>query len=118
MERLETELVGGADLRVSSLVEKDESGERDAPSAATPSEEGGPEPLDPLFANFASKVPLSISSSDFEVEEETVPAEANPRIVHSVVGTTTTLLHRDSSSGLGAVCVNTEGFIAGLKPLP
>ena len=84
--RLATELIGDADLEVSSPVEGDESKGREALSVVTPSAKGESKPLDPLGSNLASEVTLSISSSDFEAQKEIVPLEVDPRVIHSVTG--------------------------------
>ena len=68
-----SELVCDTNLEVSSPLEEDEFGGRVALTVATHSAEEESEPLDPLGANLASKVSLSISSSDSEAQEETVP---------------------------------------------
>ena len=105
MERLKTELVGDTDLGVSSLVNEDKSGRRDALNAVSPSAERELESLDPLYVNWTSEVPFFILSSDSETPEKTIPPEVDPGVVHLVTGPALTPLRLDSPLGLGAVCV-------------
>jgi len=68
--------------------------------------------------NFVSEVSLSILSLDFKALEKIMPPEIDPGVIYLVMGPALTLLCLESSLGFRVACINMEGTIASLEPLP